>query len=110
MLHISNSEVFLTCQEGKRKIGELVKDQDGSLVYTRKFKAKHIFRKDNSLGINYDVINLMANSDKMIFIRDNGTRYSTTAGDVRTKGRFLHFLHGGYEKQIFMPLEYMKTE
>jgi hypothetical protein len=70
----------------------------------RRSRDKHLFRKNESWGINYKLL-----SDSKLFdtvkISDELQDWSIPVSYILENGSFLHFKGLGFERQIFVELE-----
>lgn len=96
-------------KKGVRNIGQIVRDKDDStLVYIKNYDPdKHIMRKNNSIGLNWSVLELLHDDDKLLFVAKRGYKKTISVHKARDFGSFLHFASGGYERQFFVPIRSM---
>jgi len=92
--------LFLKTRE-TRKIGKLV---DG--VYTKYMTRKNIFRKTDSLGFNWEVIDWL--KPKKVVVNLEGTWLNISGEDFFAKKEFLDYKKLGFELQCFVKLEHFK--
>jgi len=105
----------------KRKlkfIGKVVYDLSTDTMTYIKYGFKqelHEFHKDNSFGLNWDVIRELRAKD-YIRIEEPTTKpkgkniYTISVSKLLSDKKFRHFKTEGYEKQIFVPKENFKVE
>jgi len=103
-----NGEMFLniTKEKKKRKIGALIKQQDGTFAYHKRVKEKHIFRANKSWGLNWQVIKEVLPDGVEIIVETEKRLYKIGKAEALEKGEFLWFKSVGFEKQIFVPIKY----
>lgn len=68
-------------------------------------KLDHVFRKNDSWGINEAVINklLKENDNVVIQCPEEKKVYTLTVKEIKEKGKYLFFKQQEFEKQIFVP-------
>lgn len=81
-----------------RKLG-IIKDR---IFYTTR-KENQLFRKNNSFGINYKLLNEYGNYFDSICIEYEGRYYFTSRLYFLRYGEYLYFKDNGLEKQLFLP-------
>lgn len=103
--HIFN--VKLPIQGKSKLIGILDKSGEGTFIAIR--KEKHLFRKNNSLGINYELLTSRYIPFKWIVI-DYCNRHLVSSREYFLhKGKALQFNKQGFELQIFVPIAEMNV-
>jgi hypothetical protein len=100
-LHVFN--VKLNLENQSRFIGKLDTAGEGTFYTTR--TLKHLFRKTNSLGINYSLLSDENIKFKWIVISYNGQKLISTRNYFLKKGKAFQFSNKGFELQIFVPLD-----
>lgn len=99
--------VFITLKKsGKRRnIGRFYR----GMLYVKRNLTQHEFRKNQSIGFNYD---LMHRGKFTHIILDTGTEFfRITRQEVLDKGEVLNFKKQGFELQIFVPMShFIKTQ
>lgn len=114
----SGNEVFrsgnkvllrLVTEERPRLLGYLFK---GKLLVCPRDREKHLHKASNSYGFNYAVIEHATLYDTIAVDerwRGRSRRLLISLEDVKKYGKFLYFKEQGFERQIFVPLEYFKV-
>jgi hypothetical protein len=100
--HSNLFTVQLKLEHQTRYIGKIDTAGDGTLITSR--KEKHLFRKTNSLGINYSLLLDENIKFKWIVISYNGQKLISTRNYFLKKGKTFQFSNKGFELQIFVPL------
>lgn len=96
-------EIKLLLQFETRFIGVLTIESDGAYICKR--KAYHLFRKQNALGINYELLTSPSIKFKWIIIDFEGQRLITSRKYFLAKGKQFQFGKKGFELQVFLPLD-----
>lgn len=96
-------QVELDLPMQKRFIGQL--DFAGEGTFTTKRKEKHLFRKTNSLGLNYALLNNSQINFKWIVIDFEGSKLVTTREYFKIHGKHFQFTNKAFELQVFLPIE-----
>lgn len=92
-----------------KKIGKMV-EVDGVMKYTKNYDStKHIYRKDNSLGICNDVLKMLPDSAILRFIEDYEIIREIQVENANKVGSYKFFKQHGFEKQFFIPISEMTT-
>jgi len=94
--------VQLKLEHQTRYIGKIDITGDGTLITTR--KEKHLFKKTNSLGINYELLIDSKIKFKWIIISYNKQKLISTRNYFLKKGKPFQFSNKGFELQIFVPI------
>lgn len=98
--HIYNIKLSIG---GKSKnIGILDECGEGTFIALR--KEKHLFRKNNSLGINYELLTAGHIHFKWIMIDYCNRKLVSTRDYFLKKGKALNFSKQGFELQMFVPI------
>lgn len=95
--------VQLSLESQTRYIGTLDTAGEGTFTTTR--KENHLFRKTQSLGINYDFLADKSVKFKWIVISYCGKQLISTRDYFLKKGRAFQFNQKGFELQIFVPVD-----
>lgn len=95
----------LDIQGKSRLIGILDESGEGTFIAIR--KEKHLFRKNNSLGVNYELLTAKYISFKWIVIDYCNRKLVSTREYFLQKGKALQFNKQGFELQIFVPFAEM---
>lgn len=93
--------VQLNLEFQTRYIGTLDTSGEGKFLTDR--KAKHLFKKTHSLGLNGTLLTSSDIDFKWIVIGYEGRKLITTRLYFVTHSKV--FVFGGFEKQYFLPLE-----
>lgn len=96
-------QVQLSLEFENRYIGKL--DVSGEGTFTTSRKPQHIFRKNNSLGINYSLLTDDKIFFKWIVINYESGKLITTRDFFLTHGKCFKFQNQGYELQCFLPMD-----
>ena len=96
--------VQLNLDAETRYIGRLDEAGDGTF-YTRR-SQQHLHRKTNSLGINLELVQRQDFHFKWIIIEFDGQKLITSREFLLYHGSIFDFRRAGFEKQIFLRLEY----
>jgi len=101
--HSNVYNVRLNLDFQTRFIGKLDMAGDGTFITTR--KENHLFRKTNSLGINYSLLSAPDIHFKNICISYNGKNLRSTREYFLKKGKVFQFAGKGFELQCFVPID-----
>ena len=93
-------------KKGKREIGRL-QFLNESWFYISSRKSKDVFQKLNAWGINWQVFNHLPEGC-FIIINTEDKAYRIKKELAADKGKFFYFKLQGFEKQIFIPLEFFE--
>lgn len=104
--HVFN--VKLNLEQQSRFIGEIDTSGEGTFLTVR--TLKHLFRKTNSLGINYSLLTDENIKFKWIVFSYNGQKLISTRNYFLKKGKAFQFSKKGFELQIFVPLEELNPQ
>lgn len=96
-------EIKLHLDFETRYIGVL--SNQGAGTFFCKRNASHLFRKQNSLGINQELLTSPSIKFKWIVIDFENQRLITTRKYFLAKGRQFQFGKKGFELQVFLPLD-----
>lgn len=88
----------------RRYIGKIDTGGDGGTFFTKR-KQKHVFRKTNSLGINYALLNNPNIKFKWIVIDFEGRKLVTSRLYFNTYGKPFQFSKKDFELQVFLPID-----
>lgn len=97
---VYNVQLYLDFQT--RIIGKVDMAGEGTFITTR--KESHLFRKTNSLGINYSLLSSPDIHFKNICINYNGKNLRSTREYFLKKGKVFQFAGKGFELQCFVPV------
>ena len=99
--HVFNVKLHLEFQS--RYIGKIDTSGEGTFLTVR--TLKHLFRKTNSLGINYALLSDESIKFKWVVISYNGQKLLSTRNYFLKKGQSFQFSNKGFELQNFVPLD-----
>jgi len=101
----NNGNIILDLNGKKRNIGYITgKKNDWTLVLTRNRKD-HMMRVNNSYGICYDLlVHCRQAGIEKLKIVDDIEEFNVPLNYAIDKGKFMHFLKQGFEKQLFIEL------
>lgn len=96
----------LVSENKSRRIGVINPKQ--KILEIKRNRSRHLFRKNESYGFNHKLL-----ADSKLFtnvrISDEHEEWLVPKEHILTHGSFMNFVnHGGFELQIFLPLEKMK--
>lgn len=86
-----------------RFIGML--DVTGDGTFTTNRKPEHIFRKNNSLGLNYSLLQDSSIPFRWVLIRFQNQNLVTSRDFFLENGKCFKFQNQGYELQCFLPMD-----
>lgn len=102
----ANIFLKLSSERRKRSLGTL--DFSSRVLFVKREKAKHLFRKMNAYGINHYLLKEAKLFDN-INLHDEYHTWIIPRTFVLDEGNFLNFSnHGGFELQIFISLDKIK--
>lgn len=96
---------YLTLPSKKVSIGSLFHLGDNSFLYEKRVKNANIFKKSNSWGINYHILNNLGSKGKIRLYANDGKTYEINKETALKYGKFMNFKNQGFELQFFIPLE-----
>ncbi len=103
-IKLKGNRVFLILPDSnyksERQVG-FIKDRT---FFTRRTE-RHLFRKLNAFGINYELLKNGGVYFDKICIEYGFEKLLTTREFFLTNGTFLHFQTHGLDKQVFLPIE-----
>ena len=82
---------------------ELCKVKDWEIHIKR--LNKHIFRKLNAYGFNYNLMRFLPDDTRILLKQEDKSVLRTTPKDIISKWQFLSFWMQGFEKQVFLPIK-----
>jgi len=94
--------IRLSLEHETRWIAKIDLSGGGTLMIKR--TAKHLFRRTNSLGVNYQMLADERIKYKWIVFDFCGRKYISTREYFLKKGKVFQFPKKGFELQIFVPL------
>ena len=95
----------LFSEDRERMVGRYF-DYKGKISYYKKVNEKaHLMRVNNSWGINFSLIEKL-HDDAIIVIDSEKSRYIISIREAKEVWDFRHFKTQGFEKQVFIPLQY----
>lgn len=93
--------------------GKIAGKLQGKIFHKLAKKSKHLFRKLNAWGVDYEVLNTKLPSDAVIDVFETEERlhYRTTVKHFKEVGTVLHFKEGtrDHYTQVFLPLSEWET-
>ena len=97
--------IHLSSENKSRNIGVLyVKDR---VLKIKRNRARHLFKKNNSYGLNEHIIRTAILFDHILIEDEHGV-YMVPREKIMANGTYLDFKQIGFEKQIFLSLEIME--
>ena len=105
-VHVFNVQLNLDAET--RYIGKI--DQSGEGTFRTKRSRQHLHRKTNSLGINLELVTRQDFPFKWIVIEFEGRDLITSKEFLLYHGSIFDFGKAGFEKQIFLKLDYWGVE
>lgn len=100
--------LFLKFMKKEMRIGD-VTPCDDNVTYRRCIRNNHIVRKDNSVGFNETVIDLLNPTILTIKNMETRKRFKISRNDFERKKYYLNFKKQGYENQVLIKLEDMEA-
>jgi hypothetical protein len=91
-----------------RYIGKIDTAGEGTFITIR--KEKHLFKKTNSLGINYSLLTDESIQFNNIIISYNGKKLFSTRKYFLKKGKAFQFSNRGFELQLFVPINELNLQ
>lgn len=88
-----------------RKIGWIY----NGILYVSRIRDKHLHRKSNSYSFNHHII-ANAKTFNRVSIRDEKGVYNLKNEEMLDKGEFLFSQEKGFEKQLFVSLDYLESK
>jgi len=96
-------QVQLNLEHQTRYIGKIDTAGEGTFITSR--SEKHLFRKTNSLGLNYALLTDARIKFNKILITYNGKKYYSSREYFLKKGKIFQFSNKSFELQVFVRLE-----
>ena len=97
-----------------KNIGTLVYDNENDIItYLKYINDSHIMKVNNSIGLNFDVVQNLAVKDKIRIVQKSEKEIIYRTISVRkalTYENYKQFKTQGYERQIFIPVEEFKSK
>ena len=106
LVQTKHSHVFtvqLNLSHQTRYLGKIDTAGDGTFSTNR--KKKHIFKKTNAIGINYQLLKDESIKYKWILIDLEGKKLITSREYFLSKGKCFEFNNKGFELQCFLPID-----
>lgn len=97
----------LVKENRKRNIGVIDTDTEGGIFCVKRKIDKHLHRKSNSYGFNWNV--LQGTRFQKVRLTDEGGSYLMPKKIILEKGSFLHFSKQGFELQIFLDYDIIRS-
>jgi hypothetical protein len=98
--------LHLVGENKSRHIGTLYL-KDRALHITRN-RGKHLFRKNSSYGFNEHIIRTAVLFDTIV-LKDEFGVFDIPLSIILEKGTYLEFKESGFERQIFLSLEFIEA-
>ena len=109
-LMIGNSGIYLKLKK-ENKMKEIFKIRGTTVEkYTAKKNIMRAVGENGAIGFNYNALKILKERMriKKITVRVGGqTPIAVPIQKIFDKGKFLHFLEGGFELQLFFPMEFL---
>ena len=109
-LMIGNSGVYLKLKS-ENKMREVFKIRGTSVEkYVAKKNIMRAVGENGAIGFNYNALKILKERMRIrkITVRVGGqSPVVVPIQKIFDKGKFLHFLEGGFELQLFFPLEFL---
>jgi len=79
-------------------------------LYVQRTPAKHLLRKANAYGFNYEAVSVAKPYDKvhLTLLGEESKRYLIPNTSIKEEGEILFFKQQGFEKQLFMSMDKLK--
>ena len=107
-ISVINGVIRLHLPRGRRKTIGTINDAEKTLYIKRK-REKHVMWKMNAYGFNEYVLKVCKRIDKIHLEDEKGT-YVFPVEYVFTHGTYKHFQNQGFERQIFLHLNYIELQ
>jgi hypothetical protein len=104
--NIINVYLQLNSENKKRLLGRILKDK--RKLYIKRNREAHLFRKNNSYGFNYTLLKDGKLFDTVV-LSDDIDIWEIPVSYILDNGSFLNFKSVGFERQIFLTLNQLKT-
>jgi len=92
----------LVTETRTRNIGRVYALPDGELIYEKHDDEKHVFKKNNSWSIHYEILKRV----NYVKVMTRKCKYWIKTEDAMSRGTFLHFRDQGMEKKKYIPLKF----
>lgn len=101
--------LWLATEERDRRLG-IIKDK---ILYVNRESEKHLHRKSNSYGFNYNLLKMSKNFDSVAISEDSEAMYVVPKETILTMGKVMYFKNSedgnSFEIQIFLNRDIIKT-
>lgn len=105
--HLINMYIRLSTEKHRRKVGLINKKT--YTMHVERSREIHLLNKMNAYGFNYHILNEAQTFDYVaIHEKETGKIYMPERKYMVKEGQFLFFKQQGFEKQIFLTLEWLK--
>lgn len=99
----ANIKLQLNAEKRSRNVGTL--DFSTRVLWVKREREKHLFRKMNAYGLNHYLLKEAKLFDH-VRLRDEQHDWLIPREFILENGKFLNFSnHGGFELQIFIPID-----
>lgn len=104
-------DVILKMRAGAtRRIGGIIKKNDG-LIYSKTITNRHILKVNDSIGVNYTVLEMLPPGTMVEVIhRETWVKYTLPKEEIFARGIVKNFRKAGYEVQVFVERPLWKQE
>jgi len=104
-----NGKIYLYLPNAKYKNKRCLGKISNRVLYQKKSKEKHLFRKTNSIGFNFDLINRGGAEFDLINVTLDFISLWCSRASILRYGTILNFSKTGLEKQVFLNLNFFKN-
>lgn len=80
-----------------------------SRICLKRDSAKHLFKKNNSYGFNWEIINDEFLGVRIIDLTVDGERFVFPKSIIELHGQFMNFKQEGFELQKFVPFKIIQN-
>lgn len=116
----NNSNCLLYFQDGKVGLWLETEQRDRNLgvikektLFVKRDSEKHLHRKSNSYGFNYNLLKMLKLFDKIVLTEDNENMYVMPKDIILNMGKVMYFKNSedgnSFEVQIFLNRDIIKT-
>jgi len=116
----NNSNCLLYFQDGKVGLWLETEQRDRHLgiikektLFVKRDSERHLHRKSNSYGFNYNLLKMSKSFDKIVLTEDNENMYVMPKDIILNMGKVMYFKNSedgnSFEVQIFLNRDIIKT-
>jgi len=116
----NNSNCLLYFQDGKVGLWLETERRDRNLgiikektLFVKRDSERHLHRKSNSYGFNYNLLKMSKSFDKIVLTEDNENMYVMPKDIILNMGKVMYFKNSedgnSFEVQIFLNRDIIKT-